>query len=184
MGFRHPALGGATTSSELGLLAKAADTLGSPNPIQALRHVDCDPPAVAELAARLAESAEVLEDASADLGTALGEIGTGWSGAGHEAFAESAAAVQHRYKETTARTHDGAQGGAEVASTLDSLAGTVADRALSVAGGAAEASRRVLAGESGDSAEVVNEACRTIVLTVQDAVRSIGDLAGKLANHA
>lgn len=184
MGFRHPALEGAATSSELGLLAKAADTLGSPNPIQALQHVDCDPPAVAGQAARLTESAEVLEDASAGLGTALGEISSGWSGGGYEAFAESAAAVQHQYKETTARTRDGAQAGTEVASTLDSLAGTVADKALSVAGDAAEASRQVLAGESGKSAEVVNEACRAIVLTVQDAVRSIGDLAGKLASHA
>ncbi|EIE98145.1 hypothetical protein [Saccharomonospora glauca] len=184
MSFRHPALTSALASPELTLLAIAADIIGSPDPFQALRHLDCDPPVVAELAARLADSARMVDASSTGFTMALKEISSGWSGAGYEAFAERADEVDREYRGVTDRTYDSAKIGSQVASTLDSYVRAAVDQSLSIAGEAAPASHAVVRGESDEAAETVNEACRTIALIVRDTVQSISDMARELAELA
>lgn len=182
MSFQHTALARAATSDDLVLLSQAAGTIGSPDPIVALRHMDCDPPAVVALADQVEHSAARLRDASGEYRAGVGEISGGWSGEAHDAFAASAAELGSRYADTLEKTEQTAKAGRDVAANLDSLAtGTAAD-AMSIAASVGEQCRQVLSGEREPQAvEAVNEACREIVKRVQSSVASVGELAATLS---
>ncbi|MGW9308074.1 hypothetical protein ACQPZU_05920 [Saccharomonospora azurea] len=184
MGFQHPALGQAAASGELSLLAQAAGRIGAPDPIQALQHVDCDPGTVHKQVDRLEQARGLLTEAADQFDAGVSTVDSGWSGGGgHAAFVESAAEIRNRYGKTKDKTEDSVAAGRNVARTLDSVATTVAKEATTIAGSVVADSQRVLDGEGDESIEAVNAACREIVLTVQDNLKIIGELAEELASH-
>jgi uncharacterized protein YukE len=178
MSFQHPALAQAADSGEVRLLSQAANTLGAPDPLQAMQFVDCDPAGVTKQVAQLDRATQQLTDAAERFSSVIARIDAGWSGGdGHAAFTEAAADLTKGYAATAHRTQEGVDLGKEVASTLDSVATTVGHQATAIADGAIEASQRVLAGEQDAAAEEVNKACRDILLVVQENLRIVGELA-------
>lgn len=182
MGFQHPGLDRAANSGEVVLLAEAAAAIGAPDPVQALQHADCDPPTVVAQAESLAQSAKALAEASHAFDAGFTEISRGWEGESYDRFSDQASRTQRSYYDTATRTHEGTNACLRVAEAGEGITNKVAEEAVAIAGSATEASRLVLIGETDGSADVVNMACRDIVLTVQDALTRVGDLAGDLTN--
>ena len=168
MGFQHPGLDRAANSGEVVLLAEAAAAIGAPDPVQALQHADCDPPAVVAQAESLAQSAKALAEASHAFDAGFTEISRGWEGESYDRFSDQASRTPRSYYDTATRTHEGTNACLRVEAG-EGHHQQSRRRGRSHRGSAAEASRLVLIGEPMDRptsstwpAETSCSRCRTL----------------------
>jgi uncharacterized protein YukE len=183
MSFMHPELQAA--AEQLQTLQAAGQQVGAPDPVLALRHMDCAPPAVAKLATAVGAGAPPLSDAAETFQEGVVTAEQGWEGPAAEAFARKAEAMNRFYGDTRVQVEHTTAAGRQIADGLDALARSTAAQAIAIAQDAEEASLLVLSGLRQPAiVETVNNACTDVVRVVQQHVAEIPSLGAGLVELA
>lgn len=176
MPFQHPALEDAVDG--LVKLSAAAGVIGSPDPIEALRHIDCDPETITRITQNVARAIRPYREASYEFTEGLEVATREWEGEAKGQFLAKAGAIHRAHLNAENATRDLSFAGAKIAPHLDSLAKATASQSVAIAAQAEPACDRVLSGDFDDEAiEAVNNACVAVVKTVQAAVAEIPQAA-------
>ncbi|MEU7789397.1 hypothetical protein [Amycolatopsis sp. NPDC049159] len=174
--FEHPAL--TTAASALSSLRLAAGRIGVPDPVAALRHLDCAPAAIRTSASTVDEGSLVVTAAQEEFRAGVDRAETGGSA---ETFGTWADTVDGQYGAAARAAAETAALGARIASRLDELAESAASEVSSIATAVSPSVHAVLTGDR--SAEVVSDvstACTAVLRTVSSKVASLSSLAEEL----
>ncbi|WP_290055348.1 hypothetical protein [Amycolatopsis solani] len=174
--FEHPAL--TTAASALSSLRLAAGRIGVPDPVAALRHLDCAPSAIRTSASTVDAGAQVVTSAQAEFRAGVDRAETGGSA---ETFGTWADTVDGQYAAAAHAATATAALGARIASRLDELAESAATEVRAIASAVAPSVAAVLTGDR--SAEVVSDvstACTAVLRTVSAKVASLSSLVEEL----
>ncbi|WP_370969392.1 hypothetical protein [Amycolatopsis sp. cg9] len=174
--FEHPAL--TSAASALSSLRAAAGRIGVPDPVAALRHLDCAPSAIRTSASTVDAGSLVVTAAQAEFRTGVDRAETGGS---TETFGTWADTVDGQYGAAARAAAATAALGARIAARLDELAESAASEVCAIASAASASVAAVLTGDR--SAEVVsdvNTACTAVLRTVSAKVASLSSLAEEL----
>ncbi|MET8850061.1 hypothetical protein [Amycolatopsis sp. NPDC004625] len=174
--FEHPALSSA--AAQLSALRAAAGRLGVPDPVAALRQLDCAPASIRASASAVDTGALGMTAAQEEFRAGVDRAETGGSS---ETFGTWADTVDGQYAAAARAAASTAALGARIADELDALAESAATEVGELATSAAAAVDAVLAGDR--SAEVVSEvsaACTAVLRTVSAKVAALTGLAAEL----
>ncbi|MGW5716160.1 hypothetical protein ACWEVP_08335 [Amycolatopsis sp. NPDC003865] len=174
--FEHPALTSAAES--LAPLRAAAGRIGAPDPVAALRRLDCAPTSVSTSAATVDAGALLVTSASAEFRAGVEHAETGGSA---ETFGIWADTVDGQYAAAARAAAETAALGARIASELDTLAVSAATEVCELASAATASVSAVLAGDrSAEVVSTVSSTCTAVVRTVSAKVASLSSLAAEL----
>ncbi|MEV4142912.1 hypothetical protein AB0J40_04545 [Amycolatopsis sp. NPDC049691] len=174
--FEHPALTSAAAS--LASLRAAAGRIGAPDPVAALRHLDCSPASISASATTVDAGALLVTSASAEFREGVEHAETGGSA---ETFGIWADTVDGQYAAAAQAAAATAALGARIASELDTLAVSTAAQVCELASAAAASVTAVLAGDrSAEVVSTVSSTCTSVVRTVLAQVASLSSLAAEL----
>jgi len=174
--FEHPALSSA--AAELAQLRAAAGRLGVPDPVAALRHLDCAPASIRTSASALDTGALAVTSAQAEFRAGVERAE---NGGGTETFGTWADTVDGQYAAAARAAAETAALGVRIADRLDELAAEASEEVCALASTASAAVSAVLAGDR--SAEVVSEVsatCTAVIRTVQKKLAALTVLAAEL----
>ncbi|MEV6830915.1 hypothetical protein [Amycolatopsis sp. NPDC051102] len=174
--FEHPAL--TSAAAELSALRAAAGRLGVPDPVAALRQLDCAPAAISTSASAIDTGALGVTAAQAEFRAGVDRAETGGSS---ETFGTWADTVDGQYGAAARAAAATAALGVRIATALDELAVSAAAEVRALASAASASVDAVLAGDR--SAEVVSEvsaACTAVLRTVSAKVAALTGLAAEL----
>jgi hypothetical protein len=174
--FEHPAL--TSAAAELSALRAAAGRLGVPDPVAALRQLDCAPAAISTSASAIDTGALGVTAAQAEFRAGVDRAETGGSS---ETFGTWADTVDGQYGAAARAAAATAALGVRIATALDELAVSAAAEVRELALAASASVDAVLAGDR--SAEVVSEvsaACTAVLRTVSAKVAALTGLAAEL----
>jgi len=174
--FEHPAL--TEAAAELSSLRSAAGRLGVPDPVAALRHLDCAPAAIRTSATTVSTGSLVVTSAQEEFRAGVDRAETGGSA---ETFGTWADTVDGQYGAAARAAATTAALGARIASRLDELAESAASEVCSIASAASASVAAVLTGDrSADVVSDVSTACTAVLRTVSAKVASLSSLAEEL----
>jgi hypothetical protein len=174
--FEHPALTSAAT--RLATLRAAGGRIGAPDPVAALRHLDCAPSAIRASAAAIDAGSTALTAARAEFRAGVDRAETGGSS---EAFGTWADTVDGQYAASTIAAAETAALGARIADHLDALAAATLSEVSRIAEAADVSVSAILTGDrSAEVISTVSGACASVVRTVQEKVASLSSLAAEL----
>lgn len=174
--FEHPALTSAAAS--LASLREAAGRIGAPDPVAALRHLDCAPTSISTSASAVDAGALLVTSASAEFRAGVEHAETGGSA---ETFGIWADTVDGQYGAAARAAAATAALGARIASELDALAVSTAAQVCELASTAATSVTAVLAGDrSAEVVSTVSSTCTAVLRTVSAQVASLSTLAAEL----
>ncbi|WP_033293036.1 hypothetical protein [Amycolatopsis jejuensis] len=172
MPFLHPALEKAAAA--LAPLRAAAAGAGAPDPVDALRRIDCSPQAIRESARMLSSGRDVLVMARLEFERGAHRAERKWGGEPAAQFRTRADELDVHYRQAAEAAARTAAVGLDLAELLDRLADQTAAQVVSIAEAASRAADALLSGDR--SAEVkVREACATITEAVARGVATIGE---------
>jgi hypothetical protein len=174
--FEHPAL--TSAASALATLRAAAGRIGAPDPVAALRHIDCSPSAIRTSASAVDTGALALTSASTEF---RGGVDAAETAGGTESFGTWADTVDGQYGAAARAAAATAALGARIADHLDSLARSVSAEVSSIAAGVDPSVAAVLTGDrSAEVVSAVSTACTAVVRAVQSRIASLSSLAAEL----
>ncbi len=174
--FEHPALTAA--AARLTALRAAAGRLGVPDPVAALRHLDCAPASIRTSASAVDTGALAVTSAQAEFRAGVDHAENGGSA---ETFGTWADTVDGQYAAAARAAAETAALGVRIADRLDELAVAAAAEVCALAAGAQDAAAAILTGDR--SAEVVSEvstACTAVVRAISAKIASLSSLAEEL----
>ena len=172
MPFLHPALDKAAAG--LASLGAAAAGIRAPDPIAALRQLDCSPQSIRESARTLSSGRDVLVMARLEFERGAHRAERKWGGAPAAQFRGSADELDAHYRQAAEAAARTAAVGLDLADLLDRLANQTAAQVLLIAESAAPAAAASLSGDrSADPA--VRDACATIAEAVTRGLAAIGE---------
>lgn len=178
-GFQHPALDQA--AEQLRKLQQAAAMVGSPDPIAALRYIDCSPDVLRQFAAGVEHSGVTLTQARQRLQVGRQTADQDWRGSAADSFNQSADSVDQDHGQAVDATRTTAQAGKAAADGLDNLARDAANQAIAIAVDADPACDDVINQNFNPAAQVkVNLACTNVVTMVQRHVAQIPSVTSDL----
>lgn len=179
MPFLHPDLDAAAAA--LSPLRAAAARVGAPDPVAALRQIDCSPQAIRDSARTLSTGRDVLVTARLEFERGAHRAERRWGGEPAAHFRARADELDVHYRqaaEVAART---AAVGLDLADLLDRLARQTAAQVVRTAQSAAPATDGILAGEhTAEAAYVVRTACTAITEAVSRGVATITEATSYL----
>jgi hypothetical protein len=174
--FEHPSLTSAAT--RLATLRSAAGRIGAPDPVAALRHLDCSPTSIRTSASAVDAGALVVTSAQTEFRAGVERAETGGS---TETFGTWADTVDGQYGAAARAATATAALGVRIADRLDELAQEVTAEVSLIADGAEAAVSAVLTGDrSAEVVSAVSAACTAVVRTVQEKVASLTALSAEL----
>lgn len=174
--FEHPALTAAASS--LTSLREAAGRIGAPDPIAALRHLDCAPPAVHRSASAVDVGALVVTSAQSEF---RGGVELAENAGSAETFGTWADTVDGEYAAAARAAAATAALGIRIAERLDALAVEVSTEVRDLASAASPSVDAILSGDrSAEVVSAVSTACTAVVRTVSGKVASLASLAAEL----
>ncbi|MFI5607271.1 hypothetical protein [Amycolatopsis sp. NPDC051903] len=174
MPFLHPALEKAAAT--LGPLRTAGERLGAPDPVAALRQIDCSPPAIRESARTLSSGRDVLVTARLAFESGAHRAERRWGGEPAALFRARADELDVHYRQAAEAAARTAAVGLDLADLLDRLASETATEVTRIAGTAVAAAVAVEAGDrSTDVVEPVLAACAAVVRAVEAGVTTIAE---------
>ncbi|GAB3141000.1 hypothetical protein GCM10027258_23140 [Amycolatopsis stemonae] len=174
--FEHPAL--TVAAAELAPLRAAAGRVGAPDPVTALRHLDCSPAAIRRSASTVDAGALVVTSAQAEFRAGVEAAETGGSA---ETFGTWADTVDDQYAAAARAAAETAALGAEIATRLDDLAVSASTEVRELASAASTAVSAVLTGDrSAEVVSTVSTTCAAVVRTVSTKIASLSSLVAEL----
>ncbi|MFG1640142.1 hypothetical protein ACGFMK_07630 [Amycolatopsis sp. NPDC049252] len=174
--FEHPAL--TSAAARLSTLRAAAGRIGAPDPVAALRHLDCAPSEIRTSAAAVDSGSTVVTTAASEFRTGVDLAETGGSA---ETFGTWADTVDGQYAEAARAAAATAALGERIADYLDALAVSTSAEVAAIAEAAEPAASAVLSDDrSAEVVSTVSGACASVVRTVQRKVSSLSSLAAEL----
>jgi hypothetical protein len=174
--FEHPAL--TSAASALATLRAAAGRIGAPDPVAALRHIDCSPSAIRTSASAVDTGALALTSASTEF---RGGIDAAETAGSTESFGAWADTVDGQYGAAARAAAATAALGARIADHLDSLARSVSAEVSSIAAGVDPSVAAVLTGDrSAEVVSAVSSACTAVVRIVSAKIASLSSLVAEL----
>ena len=174
--FEHPAL--TSAASSLASLRAAAGRIGAPDPVAALRHLDCSPSSISASASAVDAGALLVTSASTEFRTGVEQAETGGSA---ETFGLWADTVDGQYGAAARAAAATAALGVRIASHLDELAVSAAAEITAIAASASASVAAVLADDrSAEVVSTVSTACTAVVRTVSLKVASLSTLVAEL----
>ena len=177
--FQHPAVNAA--AERLVTLKAAGSVIGAPDPVAALQHMDCNPPAIRASAAGAGTGHGSLENAHGAFREGVERAETGWDGDAADAFCERADTIDRQYAASVDAAARIAEVGERIADHLDALASETASEAITVAREADPAAALVLSGDrSPEAVTAVNNACTAVVRSVMAHVAAIPEAGADL----
>lgn len=174
--FEHPAL--TSAASSLASLRAAAGRIGAPDPVAALRHLDCSPPSISASASAVDAGASLMTSASAEFRDGVEQGETGGSA---ETFGIWADTVDGQYAEAARAATATAALGVRIAAELDAMAVSAAAEIVSIAAAASASITAVLADDrSPEVVSTVSTTCAAVVRTVSAKIASLSSLLTEL----
>ncbi|MEV7042565.1 hypothetical protein [Amycolatopsis sp. NPDC051061] len=174
--FEHPALTSAAV--RLAALRAAAGRIGVPDPVAALRHLDCSPSSISSSASAVDAGALLVTSASAEFRNGVEHAETGGSA---ETFGIWADTVDGQYAAAARAAASTAALGVRIAAHLDELALSASAEVCAIADSAATAVAAVLADDrSAEVVSTVSTACTAVVRTVSAKIASLSSLVAEL----
>ena len=174
--FEHPALTSAAT--RLSALRAAAGRIGAPDPVAALRHLDCSPAAIRTSATAVDTGALVVTSAQAEFRSGIEAAENGGSA---ETFGTWADTVDGQYGAAARAAASTAALGERIASQLDELAVSAATEVCALAEAASSSVAAVLTGDrSAEVVSTVSTTCTAVLRTVSAKIASLSSLAAEL----
>ncbi|MDT8910775.1 hypothetical protein [Amycolatopsis sp. PS_44_ISF1] len=172
MPFLHPALERAAAALEP--LRGAGARLGAPNPVAALRQIDCSPQAIRESARKLSSGRDVLVTARLQFERGAHRAERRWGGEPAALFRGRADELDAHYRQAAEAAARTAAVGLDLADLLDRLAVQTAEQVTAIGATARAAAEAVLAGDrSTDVVYPVTAACASIARAVATGVSTI-----------
>ncbi|SFW57558.1 hypothetical protein [Amycolatopsis australiensis] len=174
--FEHPAL--TSAAARLTRLRAAAGRIGAPDPVAALRHLDCSPSAIRTSASAVDAGALVVTSARAEFRDGVEAAENGGSA---ETFGTWADTVDGQYAAAARAAASTAALGVRIASRLDELAVALSAEVAELAESADASVTAVLAGDrSAEVVSTVSATCTAVVRAVSAKVASLSSLAAEL----
>ncbi|MEU0789571.1 hypothetical protein ABZ342_05855 [Amycolatopsis sp. NPDC005961] len=174
--FEHPALTSAAV--RLASLRTAAGRIGAPDPVAALRHLDCSPSSISASASAVDAGASLVTSASTEF---RGGVEHGESGGSAETFGIWADTVDGQYTAAARAAAATAELGVRIAARLDELAISASAEVCALASAAEDAVSAVLADDrSPEVVSAVSAACTSVVRVIQQGVASLSSLLAEL----
>jgi hypothetical protein len=174
--FEHPAL--TSAAARLVSLRAAAGRIGAPDPIAALRHLDCSPSSISASASAVDGGASLVTSASAEFRDGVEQAETGGSA---ETFGIWADTVDGQYATAARAAASTAALGVRIAAQLDELALSASAEVCALADSAATAVTAVLADDrSAEVVSTVSTACAAVVRTVSAKIALLSSLVAEL----
>jgi hypothetical protein len=174
--FEHPAL--TSAAARLAALRTAAGRIGAPDPVAALRHLDCSPSAISASASAVDAGASLMTSASAQFRNGVEQGETGGSA---ETFGIWADTVDGQYAAAARAAAATAELGVRIASELDALATSASAEVSALADTASAAVAAVLADDrSPEVVSTVSTTCAAVVRTVSAKIASLSSLLAEL----
>ncbi|RSM43403.1 hypothetical protein DMA12_19325 [Amycolatopsis balhimycina DSM 5908] len=174
--FEHPAL--TTAASRLSALRAAAGRLGVPDPVAALRHLDCSPASIRTSASAVDTGALAVTSAQAEFRAGVDRAENGGS---TETFGTWADTVDGQYVAAARAAASTAAVGVRIAERLDELASSVSAEVSLIAASAGSSVAAVLAGDrSAEAVSEVSAACTAVIRAVSAKVATLSSLAAEL----
>ena len=174
--FEHPAL--TSAAARLAALRTAAGRIGAPDPVAALRHLDCSPSAISASASAVDAGASLMTSASAEFRNGVEQGETGGSA---ETFGIWADTVDGQYAAAARAAAATAELGVRIASELDALATSASAEVSALADTASAAVAAVLADDrSPEVVSTVSTTCTAVVRTVSAKIASLSALLAEL----
>jgi hypothetical protein len=174
--FEHPAL--TSAAGRLAALRTAAGRIGAPDPVAALRHLDCSPSAISASASAVDAGASLMTSASAQFRNGVEQGETGGSA---ETFGIWADTVDGQYAAAARAAAATAELGVRIASELDALATSASAEVSALADTASAAVAAVLADDrSPEVVSTVSTTCAAVVRTVSAKIASLSSLLAEL----
>ncbi|UJW33762.1 hypothetical protein L3Q67_08335 [Saccharothrix sp. AJ9571] len=165
----HPALETAIAACQT--LAEAAKQLGAGDPIEAIEHIDCDPAAITDYAAKLKTTLAELDKAIDQQLDAIAELEADSGGEGTESAIDEAKRELTELQQDRAELDKLALRITEIGEQLEKSVVNTAAQISQLAGQATPAARDVLDGSSWID---LSEAENTVVTTVAEIIRLAG----------
>lgn len=174
--FEHPALTSAAV--QLASLRTAAGRIGAPDPVAALRHLDCSPSSISSSASAVDAGASLVTSASAEFRNGVEHAETGGSA---ETFGIWADTVDGQYDAAARAAAATAALGVRIALELDALAVSASAEVRALADSASTAVAAVLADDrSAEVVSTVRTACVAVVRTVSAKTALLSSLMAEL----
>lgn len=174
--FEHPALTSAAVRLES--LRAAAGRIGAPDPVAALRHLDCSPSSISASASAVDAGASLVTSASAEFRTGVEQGETGGSA---ETFGIWADTVDDQYTAAARAAASTAALGVRIASELDALAVSASAEVTALASAASASVAAVLADDrSPEVVSTVSTTCAAVVRTVSTKIALLSSLLAEL----
>lgn len=174
--FEHPAL--TSAAAALVTLRSAAGRIGAPDPVAALRHLDCAPASIRASAATVDAGALVVTAAQAEFRGGVERAETGGSA---ETFGTWADTVDSQYTEAARTAAETAALGVRIAALLDEMAMSAATEVTELATAVEPSVAAVLTGDrSAEVVSAVSSACTAVIRTVQAKMAVLSSLAAEL----
>ncbi|HWD02250.1 MAG TPA: hypothetical protein VG674_07340 [Amycolatopsis sp.] len=172
MPFLHPALDNAAAACEP--LRKAGARLDAPDPVAALRQIDCSPSAIRESARTLSSGRDVLVTARLAFESGAHRAERRWGGEPAAHFRARADELDVHYRQAAEAAARTAAVGLDLADLLDRLATETAAEVIRIASPAAAAAVAVLEGDRATAVvDPVLSACAAIVRAVEAGIGMI-----------
>lgn len=179
--FAHPALAQVAASPQMLTLHQAATSIGAADPLIALRYIDCSPDGITALAQQVQAGTQSIGSAHTKFSHARSTADSAWTGPAATAFDQQAAGLDRYYGAVYAVSESTADAGGNIAQNLSDLASSVANKSASIAGQVYPASYVVAQGDrTPNNVQLVNDACRSITVLVQNADSEIPTIAAGL----
>lgn len=174
--FEHPALTSAAV--QLASLRAAAGRIGAPDPVAALRHLDCSPASISSSASAVDAGALLVTSASEEFRNGVEHAETGGSA---ETFAIWADTVDGQYATAARAAAATAALGVRIAAQLDELAVSASAEVVAIASGVSQSVAAVLADDrSAEVVSTVSTACAAVVRTVSAKIALLSSLLAEL----
>jgi hypothetical protein len=174
--FEHPAL--TSAAAALSSLRAAAGRIGAPDPVAALRHLDCSPASISSSASTVDAGALLVTSAQSEFRSGVERAETGGSA---ETFGTWADTVDSQYTAAAHAAASTAALGARIASRLEALALEVSSEVSLIASSVEAPVAAVLADDrSAEVVSAVSTACAAVVRTVSAKTASLSSLAAEL----
>ncbi|MER5268868.1 hypothetical protein ABTZ99_42925 [Actinosynnema sp. NPDC002837] len=182
----HPALQKAMDGCTR--LAQAAGTVGSPDPIAAIRQIDYDPQAVQAYVDQLRAAAGDLDKAIAQQEDAIAEHEAGSEGSASDSARAEMAKELDALVDERKRLEELIKEVDRISARMDQLAGTAADQVLAIAAHADPAVSMVLdgswlddaTGEGAQAEEIVHTAVADVIKVCQSVQDQVATLRAEL----
>ncbi|MEV6639947.1 hypothetical protein [Amycolatopsis sp. NPDC051371] len=174
--FEHPALTSAAV--QLASLRTAAGRIGAPDPVAALRHLDCSPSSISASASAVDAGALLVTSASTEFRSGVDH---GESGGSAETFGIWADTVDGQYATAARAAAATASLGVRIAAQLDELAISASAEVCALASAAEDAVSAVLADDrSPEVVSTVSVTCAAVVRTVSAKIALLSSLLAEL----